>query len=111
MKYIVTKDTDGNEDIFVFPANIKHNCMADALRRTKTFAHPIAPGRTIREPVSAGFVDLHSLTCFGKSECMGIESREGIDTELLRHQPLGTWPHEGHRKWKIGRNIRDRIKL
>jgi hypothetical protein len=84
MKYIVTCDKDGNEDLFLFPRSIHHDAMAEMLMHIKnqTFGNW---ERVFREPISAGFVD--GSRCHGKSESLGLESRPE-DTILLKHYAL-----------------------
>lgn len=40
----------------------------------------------IPEPVGAGFVDMKSMTCYGRSETLNLNSRPELDTKLLRFQ-------------------------
>lgn len=79
MKYIVTEDNDGVKEIFVFPRNINHDCMAEALSGIRT---AMCPGweRIRRKPVSAGFVA--QGICFGESISLRLKSADG-DTALL----------------------------
>lgn len=83
MKYIVMEDERGNKDIFVFPRNINHDCMAEMLKGIKDQTRGNWE-RVFRKPVSAGFVN-KSLTCYGSSESLGISSCPG-DTDLLRKE-------------------------
>ena len=80
MKYIVTKDEDGKEDIFLFPKSIDHDVMAETLEGMRSATH----GEWVREfrtPVSAGFIE--NGACIGGSETLGLSSRVG-DTDLLK---------------------------
>ena len=79
MKYIVTRNKEGKEEIFVFPKSVNHDCMAEVLGfiKNKTYGNW---ERGFRKPVSAGFTD--GKTCYGESLSLGIESRPQ-DTELL----------------------------
>lgn len=79
MKYIVTRNEEGKEEIFVFPKSVNHDCMAEVLGfiKNKTYGNW---ERGFRKPVSAGFTD--GKTCYGMSESLGIKSRPQ-DTELL----------------------------
>ena len=83
MKYIVTEDYDGNEEIFLFSKDINHDAMAEFLGYIKNQTH----GNWIRvhrTPVSAGFVR-NALECYGSSETLGLNSRPQ-DTALLKSQ-------------------------
>ena len=79
MKYIVTRNEEGKEEIFVFPKSVNHDCMAEVLGfiKNKTYGNW---ERGFRKPVSAGFTD--GKTCYGESLSLDIESRPQ-DTELL----------------------------
>ena len=79
MKYIVTQQTDGTEEIFIFPRSVNHNCMAEALERIrdKTWGDW---KRVTRKPISAGFVE--NGKCVGMSETLKLKSRPE-DTKLL----------------------------
>jgi hypothetical protein len=79
MKYIVTQQTDGKEEIFIFPNTVHHDCMAEILGHIKDKSFG-AWKRVCREPVSAGFVK--DGQCVGESESLGISSRPQ-DTDLL----------------------------
>ena len=81
MKYIATKQSDGTEEIFLFPKSVNHDAMAEILPYIKDQTHGDW-SRVYREPISAGFVDYEG-TCFGKSETLNLESRGGVDTQLL----------------------------
>jgi hypothetical protein len=80
MKYIVTADEDGLEEIFLFSPLINHDTMAEAVsgikNRTRDPWH-----RVHRQAVSAGFVSSDGV-CYGGSESLGIVARHA-DTQLL----------------------------
>lgn len=80
MKYIVTINDNGNEEIFVFNEIINHDCMAEVLGYIKNQSFGDWE-RVRREPISAGFVQ--DGVCYGRSVTLGLSSREGIDTKLL----------------------------
>jgi len=80
MKYIVTTSDEGNEEIFLFPSDIEHVCMAEALSRIKNQSDGNWT-RVLRTPVSAGFVSKDG-SCYGKSITLELSSRE-IDSKLL----------------------------
>ena len=82
MKYIVTEDSDGKEEIFLFPRSINHDCMAEALKLIKNHTRRNWV-KIRRDPISAGFVS-HDNKCYGESESLGLKSRHGFDTEILR---------------------------
>jgi len=83
MKYIRTADRDGKHEIFVFPASVNHDAMAEVLGRIKNKTTG-SWERLRREPVSAGFVSKDG-ECFGSSVTLGIKS-DPSDTELLLNQ-------------------------
>ena len=80
MKYIVTKNEKGQEEIFIFSKEISHDCMAEAVMgiKNQSFGNW---RRVRRKPISAGFIE--GGECVGRSESLGLESREE-DTKLLR---------------------------
>jgi hypothetical protein len=81
MKYIVTKQSDDTEEIFIFPDAVHHKDMAQAVEHLKY--HPAdrtAWRRLYREPISAGFVE--GGKCVGNSESLMLTSRPE-DTALL----------------------------
>jgi hypothetical protein len=80
MKYIVTVDETGTEDIFVFPKHIHHDAMAEMLEgiRNQTYGNW---ERIYRKPVAAGFIN-EKFECYGSSESLGVVSRKQ-DTQLL----------------------------
>ena len=83
MKYIVTRQPDGPEEIFIFPKAVHHDCMAEILGhiRNQSFS---GWRRIHREPVSAGFIE--GGKCVGESESLGLRSRPE-DSALL------PWPN------------------
>jgi hypothetical protein len=83
MKYIVTKDETGVEEIFVFSSRIHHDAMAEMLDCIKNQTHGNWQ-RIYREPISAGFIDSNGK-CFGNSETLGLQSRPE-DTLLYKEQ-------------------------
>lgn len=80
MKYIVTKDEDGKEEIFIFPKSVNHDCMMEVLQRIRDQSHG-RWNRIYREPVSAGFVN--DGVCSGYSETLKLQSRGPIDSGLI----------------------------
>lgn len=79
MKYIVTKQEDGTEEIFIFPRTVNHDCMAEMLSYIKdqSWGHWT---RIMREPISAGFIE--DGVCVGRSETLRLASRPE-DTAML----------------------------
>ena len=81
MKYIVTEqpDADGLKEIFVFPEEVHHDCMAEAVSfiRNQSYGNW---ERIERKVVSAGFV--RGGECVGESETLGLKS-DPEDTKLL----------------------------
>lgn len=84
LKYIVTQDKDGVEEIFVFPKKYNHDDMADTVCHLKTYnPHNHREWeREYKKPVSAGFID--GMKCHGRSETLNLDSRGERDTLLLR---------------------------
>lgn len=78
-KYVVAKNEEGKEQIFIFPKEIRHDRFAEALEILK-----VGPDRNWRRgcynPISAGFTD--GKTCYGRSETLNLDSRPE-DTKLL----------------------------
>lgn len=81
MKYVVMKDREGKEEIFIFPASINHDCIAEVLGRIKNKTHG-SWLRIFREPVSAGFTD--GVRCTGRSESLNLDSRFEVDAALIQ---------------------------
>lgn len=79
MKYIVTQDENGKEEIFIFPKSQNHDCFAESVEgiRNQTWGNW---ERIFRRPISAGFTD--GVKCYGHSETLGLKSRPE-DTQLL----------------------------
>lgn len=81
MKYIVTKNEKGTEEIFVFPSRYNHDDMAYIVCYLKSFSTPFDWERHYKEPIAAGFTD--GKVCQGYSETLGLKSRGEIDAALL----------------------------
>lgn len=83
MKYLVAV-VEGKESIFVFPRDVNHDRMAQALEVIRFDTAGGGWNRKYRDGdvISAGFVDLG--ICHGHSETLKLNSRGPIDTELLR---------------------------
>ncbi len=88
MKYIVTTQENGEEEIFIFPKSINHDCMAEAIQgiRNQSFGNW---RRVSREPVSAGFIE--NGKCFGQSETLRLDSRDE-DINLLQQIEIKEQP-------------------
>ena len=86
MKYVVTQQEDGTEEIFLFANSVHHDCMGELLGYIINQRHG-SWLRVYREPIAAGFV-YPDLGCYGRSETLGLESRGDVDTALLK-QTLG----------------------
>lgn len=84
MKYIVTADEDGHEELFTFPRSVHHDAMAEMLGRIKNQTHGNWH-RVRRMPVAAGFVNADNQ-CYGASETLGLIARPALDSDLLRKQ-------------------------
>lgn len=79
MKYIVTEQADGTEEIFLFPRAVNHDCMADVLCHIRNHSHGNWK-RISRVPIAAGFVE--GGKCTGNSESLMLCSRPQ-DTLML----------------------------
>lgn len=87
MKFVCFKNPEnGSEEIIIFPKTINHDCFAEVQGHIKNQTHG-KWHRVRRVPVSAGFVTFtkNGATCFGKSETLGLETREQ-DTDILLQQ-------------------------
>lgn len=82
MKYIVTKNKDGKEEMFTFPDSVHHDVMSMAVVSLKDQTHGDWK-RIERKVVSAGFVT--GGVCHGKSESLHLESR-ARDNDILKSQ-------------------------
>ncbi len=86
MKYIVTKNEEGEEEIFTFPRSVNHDCMSEVLNKVKN--QTWGDWRRVRrEVVSAGFINSQG-ECYGESITLHVTMREG-DTELYRKLQAG----------------------
>jgi hypothetical protein len=83
MKYIVTKNEEGTEEIFIFPKRYHHDDMADMVSSLKSFKNhnPRDWERHYKEPIAAGFTD--GKACHGRSETLNLESRGRLDEMLI----------------------------
>lgn len=80
MKYVVTRDENGKEELFMFPKSINHDCMAEVLGRIKDQSWG-SWRRVYREPIAAGFTD--GKHCTGRSETLNLDSRGRLDEMLI----------------------------
>lgn len=84
MKYVVYAE-GGLEHMIIFPGNINHNHMANALERLRFGGENWHRGEG--EIVSAGFID--GGECHGRSESLNIDGRKAVDTLLYKAGGLG----------------------
>jgi hypothetical protein len=96
MKYIVVV-LEGKEKIFIFPKDVDHDRMyeaMEAIRFDTGFRDWSRKIRTEGEAVSAGFIT--DGRCHGRSETLGLDSRPEVDTALLRETfgKSDQWLHE-----------------
>jgi hypothetical protein len=83
-KYIVVS-LDGVEEIFTFPKRIDHDRMLEGIGAVRMGTSSQWERKYRRaEAVAAGFVE--GGHCVGRSETLKLNSREDIDTALLRKQ-------------------------
>ena len=80
MKYIVTENKEGTEEIFIFPNTINHDCMAEVLCHIKDQSWGNWE-RVYRKPIAAGFTD--GELCWGRSETLDLDSRNQTDADLI----------------------------
>ncbi|WP_274644243.1 hypothetical protein [Pseudomonas serbica] len=83
MKYVVTQDEDGKEEIFIFPKRYHHDDFADTINGLKTFknGNPDDWERQYKTPIAAGFTD--GKHCSGRSETLNLDSRGRLDELLI----------------------------
>lgn len=83
MKYVVTKDESGKEELFMFPKHLNHDDFAKVLGDIKTYVNGDHRNwvRQYREPIAAGFTD--GRTCTGRSETLDLDSRGRLDEMLI----------------------------
>ena len=84
MKYIVTSNDAGKQEIFIFPRAVHHDCMAEMLARIKNQSGGQWE-RVRRNPIAAGFTD--GKTCYGRSETLNLDSRGRLDAMLIGDTP------------------------
>lgn len=83
MKYVVTEDENGKQELFMFPKHINHDDFADCLRGIKTYINGNHREweRMYRKPIAAGFTD--GKKCTGRSETLDLDSRGRLDEMLI----------------------------
>ena len=84
MKYIVTSNDAGKQEIFIFPRSVNHDCFAESVSRIRDQSHG-RWNRVHREPVAAGFTD--GAKCYGRSETLNLDSRGRLDEMLIGDMP------------------------
>ena len=84
LKYVVTQDEDGVEEIFVFPKRYNHDDFAQDINglRVRDPNNHREWARKYKEPIAAGFTD--GSHCHGRSETLDLSSRGDRDAMLLR---------------------------
>lgn len=81
MKYVVTRDESGKDEIFIFPKQINHDDFAEVLSYIKQYTGPRYWERQHRQPIAAGFYD--GKRCYGRSETLDLDSRGRLDEMLI----------------------------
>jgi hypothetical protein len=84
MKYVVMKNEDGKEEIFIFPRNLNHDDFAMAagsVKRRDPNKHHTYWERHHCTPVAAGFFSAGK--CTGRSETLNLDSRGRVDELLI----------------------------
>jgi hypothetical protein len=84
MKYVVTQDEDGKEELFMFPKSVNHDVFANAVSRLKNQSHGNWK-RIDRDVIAAGFIsyDYGIMSCHGRSETLNLDSRGRLDEMLI----------------------------
>lgn len=83
MKYVVIRDKNGKEEIFIFGRHINHDDFAEVvgyIKRRDPSKHHSHWERGYCEPIAAGFYD---GKCFGRSETLNLDSRGRLDEMLI----------------------------
>lgn len=78
------EETDGVHMPIIFPAHIMHSDMGEAMigyAMSNGFQENHYYQRMVA--VSAGFIDMNSLTCFGESESLDLKSRPE-DSQIIK---------------------------
>lgn len=84
MKYVVTENEDGKEEIFIFPKTLNHDDFAETvsyIKRRDPNKHHSHWDRQYCKPVAAGFYD--GKNCTGRSETLNLDSRGRLDELLI----------------------------
>ena len=83
MKYVVTEDEAGKQEIFIFPKRFNHDDFADIVNHLKTYKNGNHNDRErqYKKPIAAGFTD--GKRCSGRSETLNLESRGRLDEMLI----------------------------
>ena len=84
MKYIVTM-LDDKEVIFTFPNVVSHDRMWEAMECIRFGDYNWDRKLLQGEIISAGFVNMNDMSCYGRSESLDVDGRGEKDTILLRH--------------------------
>lgn len=86
MKYVVTANESGKEEIFIFNRNINHDDFAETVsyikRRDLTKHHGHWECEYCK-PIAAGFYE--GGKCVGHSETLNLKSRGAIDETLINN--------------------------
>lgn len=82
MKYIVTKDEQGKEELFAFSNTINHDAFAEGVEDLRNQTYD-PWNRVFRYPISAGVIKNNE--CVGRSETLDLDSRPE-DTILYKAQ-------------------------
>jgi len=86
MKYICALNEEtGKEEIFIFPKTVDHDAVEEVLSGIKNHTHGRDWKRIQRTLISAGFVS-RNMICYGRSFTLDLDSREEVDTELIKLQ-------------------------
>lgn len=85
--FVLTRTKERDDGVHlpvIFPTHIMHSDMGD-LMRGYGISNGYQENRYYQQvqPVSAGFIDLNDLRCFGESESLELKSREQ-DSEIIR---------------------------
>ena len=76
-KYIIYKDTNDLEHAVIFDKIVNHSSIKQALK--SSFCYALKD----EDFISAGFVELTNLQCYGDSFTLKLKSRGDIDTKVM----------------------------
>lgn len=85
MKYFILKIESGEEIAVIFPRQVVHASMAEAVQTIRIGGQNWRRSWRSAEIVGAGFIG-PDLVCYGKSDTLKVVSRGEVDTALVRRE-------------------------